>query len=157
VFFSLTRGDSLASTPHIRTHSLTCTHSLSHTPTRLSGHGGADHNCAEFCVTSHNFTFNTHANVRTFSEAGSALGCADHTPIGVVPNEYGTWLYGRDGWCDGLQVVPWRVDISAQLDLRPNATNLATYTALVVGKPPTGNEGSLVMQCYLSFFRASSL
>lgn len=23
---------------------------------------------------------------------------------GIVPNEHGTWQYGRNGWCDGQQV-----------------------------------------------------
>jgi len=119
----------------------------------IDGHGGADHNCAEFCETSHTFTFNGHTNRRSFSDAGSAFGCANRTPIGVVPNQYGTWLYGRDGWCDGLEVIPWRQDITSQLFLQANRTNTASYTALVVGKPPTGNEGYIVMQTYLSFFR----
>ena len=25
---------------------------------------------------------------------------------GIVPNEHGTWQYGRNGWCDGQQVRP---------------------------------------------------
>lgn len=46
---------------------------------------------------------------------GSPLGCAMRVPEGGVPNEHGTWLYGRGGWCDGLQVDPWRTDITAQV------------------------------------------
>lgn len=28
---------------------------------------------------------------------------------GFVPNEHGTWQYGRNGWCDGAEVprAPW--------------------------------------------------
>ena len=25
---------------------------------------------------------------------------------GIVPNEHGTWQYGRNGWCDGQQARP---------------------------------------------------
>ncbi len=47
--------------------------------------------------------------------AGSPLGCAMRVSEGAVPNEHGTWLYGRAGWCDGLQVDPWRTDITSQV------------------------------------------
>lgn len=47
--------------------------------------------------------------------SGSPLGCTNLVKDGAVPNEYGTWLYGRGGWCDGLQVDPWRIDITAQV------------------------------------------
>ena len=46
---------------------------------------------------------------------GTALGCAMRVGEGAVPKEHGTWLYGRGGWCDGLQVDPWRIDITKQV------------------------------------------
>lgn len=49
--------------------------------------------------------------------SGSALGCALRVGEGGVPNEHGTWLYGRGGWCDGLQVNPWRIDVTSQVEL----------------------------------------
>ncbi|KAG9345206.1 hypothetical protein JZ751_009751 [Albula glossodonta] len=52
---------------------------------------------------------------RSSNYSGSALGCAARVVEGAVPNEHGTWLYGRGGWCDGLQVNPWIIDISSQL------------------------------------------
>lgn len=39
-----------------------------------------------------------------FPTAGTQFGCADAVPNGSVPNEHGTWMYGRNGWCDGQQV-----------------------------------------------------
>ena len=33
-------------------------------------------------------------------------------PMGSEPNEHGTWLYGRDGWCDGQNVRPWITDVT---------------------------------------------
>ena len=32
--------------------------------------------------------------------------------LGVVPNQYGTWPYGRAGWCPGQQVEWWEVDVT---------------------------------------------
>jgi len=37
--------------------------------------------------------------------AGTLWGCADRVAQGSVPNEHGTWQYGRAGWCDGQQVT----------------------------------------------------
>lgn len=48
--------------------------------------------------------------------SGTPLGCTTRVKEGAVPNEHGTWLYGRAGWCDGLQVNPWRVDVTKQVN-----------------------------------------
>ncbi|KAJ0066633.1 hypothetical protein NL108_016476, partial [Boleophthalmus pectinirostris] len=81
----------------------------------VTGHGSDENGCGEFCVTSHHFTVNSVYNhTLTFDTAGSPLGCTLKVPDGAVPNEHGTWLYGRGGWCDGLQVAPWRVDLTKQ-------------------------------------------
>lgn len=64
----------------------------------ITGHGSDNNNCCEFCVTSHHFIVNGIPHVLTFSEAGTPMGCADEVDEGVVPNEHGTWLYGRGGW-----------------------------------------------------------
>ena len=58
------------------------------------------------------------------------MGCAEEVDTGVVPNEYGTWLYGRDGWCNGREVAPWVVDVTADLRTAPRANATLTYTAL---------------------------
>ncbi|KAG8009787.1 hypothetical protein GBF38_013819, partial [Nibea albiflora] len=82
----------------------------------ITGHGSDDNNCGEFCVTSHHFLLNSvFNNTLEFDLAGTALGCTTRVKEGAVPNEHGTWLYGRAGWCDGLQVNPWRVDVTRQV------------------------------------------
>ncbi len=53
--------------------------------------------------------------VVTFLLSDNQLGCADKVPYGVEPNEHGTWLYGRDGWCDGQDVKPWIIDVTSQV------------------------------------------
>ena len=70
----------------------------------VAGHGYDQNQCAEFCSSGHHFTVNGREHVLTFSTAGTHWGCADRVAAGSVPNEHGTWQYGRAGWCDGQQV-----------------------------------------------------
>ncbi|KAK3106688.1 hypothetical protein FSP39_025233 [Pinctada imbricata] len=72
----------------------------------ITGHGSDENGCGEFCVTSHHFDVNGHVSNIMFSEAGTPFGCAEQVLTGVEPNEHGTWLYGRNGWCDGRNVFP---------------------------------------------------
>ena len=56
------------------------------------------------------------------------LGCAAQVQDGVTPNQYGTWNYGRAGWCPGGAVAPWIVDVTA--GLRPGMKAVIAYAAL---------------------------
>jgi hypothetical protein len=122
--------------------------------TVITGHGSDNHNCGEFCVTSHHFAFNNNsAWNQTFVEAGTELGCSRHVMQGVEPNEYGTWLYGRDGWCDGLQVPPYVVDVTSQLSsLQPNSV---VYYGWYKGATPNPSVGGayMVLATYVSFYQ----
>ncbi|KAG5271644.1 hypothetical protein AALO_G00182310 [Alosa alosa] len=120
----------------------------------ITGHGSDEYGCGEFCVTSHHFLVNgIYNNTRIFDSAGSALGCALRVAEGAVPNEHGTWLYGRGGWCDGLQVNPWRVDLTNQLDW--SGANSIHYFGLYEGMDPnpSSNPGYIVMCSYLVFYK----
>nr|CAB3262253.1 uncharacterized protein LOC100179023 [Phallusia mammillata] len=119
----------------------------------ITGHGSDNNNCAEFCVTSHHFSINNKTYIRTFTNAGTPLGCAHRVPQGVVPNEHGTWLYGRDGWCDGQQVDPWVIDIT--MDVKSSSSNTVTYKGLFNGKDPnpTQNPGVIKMVSYLVYYK----
>jgi hypothetical protein len=110
----------------------------------ITGHGwGTDaSNCAEFCETQHRFSIRVGMDVdgETFvaneealyehklTDAGSDLGCASKVQDGVTPNQYGTWNYGRAGWCPGGAVSPWVVDISK--GIRPGMKAMIGYAAL---------------------------
>ncbi|XP_035698307.1 uncharacterized protein LOC118431301 [Branchiostoma floridae] len=119
----------------------------------ITGHGSDENGCGEFCVTSHHFVVNNHTNVRVFKIAGTPLGCADRVPEGVTPNEHGTWLYGRDGWCDGQEINPWVVDVTSQVSFtKPN--NVSYYGWYNGGDPnPQQNPGYIIMYSYLVFYR----
>jgi hypothetical protein len=91
-----------------------------------------------------------HEFVRVFDMAGTPNGCADMVSRGSEPNEHGTWLYGRDGWCDGEPVAPWVQDITRQMDIRPGQTNSISYKGYYNGTDPrpTNNEAYLIMSSY---------
>ena len=121
----------------------------------ITGHGSDNNNCAEFCVTSHHFIINEkHKNTRIFDTAGTATGCADKVSEGSEPNEHGTWLYGRDGWCDGQNVSPWVEDITTQVNI--GKENTIRYYGYYNGTDPNPvmNPGNVIMYSYLVLYSA---
>ncbi|KAG7474349.1 Peptide-N4-N-acetyl-beta-D-glucosaminylasparagine amidase F [Solea senegalensis] len=122
----------------------------------ITGHGYDENRCCEFCVTSHHFIINaTFNNSLIFDSAVSPLGCATQVKEGAVPNEYGTWLYGRGGWCDGLQVAPWRTDVTKQLDLSGSESNTVFYFGLFEGRNPDPSQepGYIIMSSFFVFYK----
>lgn len=105
----------------------------------LTGHGfGKDTlNCAEFCNHTHHFAVNGVEYVKEHPEGASIEAnffvCAAKVREGVVPNQYGSWAYGRAGWCPGQDVPPWRVDITSSITR--GVTNTITYQGLLAGEP----------------------
>eukprot|EP00658_Telonema_sp_P-2_P004016 TRINITY_DN11503_c0_g1_i1.p1 TRINITY_DN11503_c0_g1~~TRINITY_DN11503_c0_g1_i1.p1 ORF type:complete len:241 (-),score=40.71 TRINITY_DN11503_c0_g1_i1:239-961(-) len=101
----------------------------------ISGHGSGQHSCGEFCATLHHFTLNHQVFLKNNSlpDTNPQRGCSQFVSTGVVPNEFGTWLYGRDGWCNGHPVELWRADVTAAIQPGLNAL---TYTALWNGSYP---------------------
>ncbi|XP_005751547.1 uncharacterized protein LOC102206249 [Pundamilia nyererei] len=122
----------------------------------ITGHGSDENGCGEFCVTSHHFVINAaYNNTHVFDSAGTALGCAMRVKEGAVPNEHGTWLYGRGGWCDGLQVNPWRVDVTKQLNMSRSESNTVVYFGLFNGRDPNPAQqpGYIIMTSSLVFYK----
>jgi len=110
----------------------------------ISGHGwGAEvENCAEFCNHTHHFTINGTEFVKEHPQAGMVRGCIDQISAGTTPNQFGTWPYGRGGWCPGMQVDPWIVDVTEQL--QAGATTTIGYRGLFNGAdyvPTPSNSG----------------
>jgi hypothetical protein len=100
--------------------------------TYITGHGwGAEvENCAEFCNHTHHFEINGTEYVKEHEVAGADKGCLEQIGDGVVPNQYGTWPLGRAGWCPGLDVKPWVVDIT---DVLLSGENTISYRGLFEG------------------------
>ena len=105
----------------------------------ITGHGWGSagcYNCAEFCNSRHDFTVN--GGTGNFSKAHPNASdnnyCMELETIvqGVVPNQYGTWGYGRAGWCPGMDVAPYIVDVTSYVDI--GEENVIDYDACrVVG------------------------
>ena len=49
----------------------------------------------------------------------------------MAPNQFGTWRFGRAGWCPGGAVRPVVIDVTAAL--RPGLSAVVTYHGLVNG------------------------
>lgn len=98
----------------------------------LTGHGGADlANCSEFCNHTHHISVNgLPEHLRAHPEAGNDYGCMNRVLEGVVPNQAGTWVFGRAGWCPGLDVPPWTIDITSEVR---KGWNELTYKGLFNG------------------------
>lgn len=121
----------------------------------ITGHGFGDtpENCAEFCDHQHAFTFNdTTTHTKEHPEANLQFGCADQVADGTVPNQSGTWVYGRSGWCPGLEVRPWEVDITD--DVTIGEENQVSYLGFVNGNiwKPGGTGANVRMQSYLVYY-----
>lgn len=101
----------------------------------ITGHGWGSElaNCAEFCNHTHHFTVNGKEFVREHPTAGHPTGCADQVGIGTVPNQFGTWPIGRAGWCPGLDVKPFRVDVTQAIKAGGEA--VVSYKGLFQGAP----------------------
>jgi len=107
--------------------------------TVITGHGmSMPGNCAEFCNTHHHFYVNGTENIRDFPEAGSLWGCQNDVVNGTVPNQYGTWWYGRGGWCPGRHVPVVMIDVTAQVS--PGADNLFEYEGFYNWAPYEGDN-----------------
>ena len=123
----------------------------------ITGHGfGGDWaNCAEFCNHTHHFSVNEgKEQVKEHPYAGTGTGCAMKVNEGVVPNQFGTWPFGRGGWCPGWDVEPFVADFTADV---VDGKNIITYEGLHMGKDfdPSGNRGANIrMKSYLVYWAA---
>jgi len=120
----------------------------------ITGHGAETGQCAEFCNHTHHFALNGgKKHSLEFPMAQSADGCRKRVGEGVVPNQHGTWYFGRGGWCPGLDVPPFLADMTA--DAKVGMDNTLTYQALIGTTPPAPmtNYGNVHMTTYLVFWR----
>lgn len=119
----------------------------------VTGHGSATSQCAEFCNHGHHFAFNGHDHLVDFPEARSPDGCVERVDQGVVPNQHGTWYFGRGGWCPGWDVRPVVIDVTSEL--RAGAENELSYTATVDGRviSSMAGYGNIVLTSYLVLSR----
>ncbi len=117
-----------------------------------TGHGMSDDgNCAEFCDHSHHFTVNGSEWVQDLDDPGLSSGCADKVSDGVVPNQAGTWWFGRGGWCPGQRVDPFTVDVTEVVS--PGSPATVLYQAMREGREPSDGSGNIVHNSWLVYYR----
>lgn len=119
----------------------------------ITGHGSETNQCAEFCNHTHHFFVNGAEHTLAFPEARSNFGCAERVNAGVVPNQHGTWYFGRGGWCPGADVRPFIADLTA--NLRAETENELSYQALIGTTAPIAGRsyGNIAMSSYLVFWQ----
>jgi hypothetical protein len=123
----------------------------------LSGHGGsADtrQQCAEFCDHQHEFSLNGGpAHTKSHPEAHDQRGCQKTVGDGTIPNQYGTWIYGRGGWCPGSRVPRWTADLTS--DAQMDGANTLNYKIQVDGADynPAATDASIDHSVYLVFYK----
>ena len=130
----------------------------------ISGHGWGSagcFNCCEFCNSRHIFSINggVYEFNQSFPNASSNTHCMDPETIqttGVIPNQYGTWGYGRAGWCPGRDVKPYIMDITEHIIAGDD--NVIDYNACrvsgnsCVSPPPCAGDGycpEIAMSSYI--------
>jgi hypothetical protein len=113
----------------------------------ISGHGADFQQCAEFCDHHHLFDVNGTIFEQGYPMVGDQLGCAKQIDKGVVPNQWGTWWYGRGGWCPGQQVEPFRNDVTAIAPAGTTAT--VRYDAYLGADIPSAGAGNINLTSYI--------
>ena len=100
----------------------------------ITGHGwscGGTFQCAEFCNSQHMLSINggVYDFQIAFPNGDDNDYCIQPEAIidGTIPNQYGTWGYGRAGWCPGQDVRPWITDITDYVSIGDE--NVMEYSA----------------------------
>lgn len=112
----------------------------------ITGHGSDAEGCAEFCPTTHVFQVGSTNVSVSFSDAGDFWGSTYSILDGTIPNQHGTWAFGRDGWYDGNKVRQWRQDVTS-LAVGKGDVNVQ-YWGLFRGASPAVTGGSAVIDMW---------
>ena len=112
----------------------------------ITGHGFDQdaENCAEFCDHEHHYYLGQNHVYEWHPIVHDSRGCENEVSNGVTANQFGTWPYGRAGWCAGQDVKQWTYDITSWLDMA-GGNNHITYKGLFNGQeyqPINTNGGS---------------
>jgi hypothetical protein len=119
----------------------------------ITGHGmDGSNNCAEFCNHGHTFSIDSQSWSRAFPEAEVQDACeADIGVGGTVPNQLGTWWFGRGGWCPGRHVDPWVIDATAEAPA--GSTVEVRYTGDYEGGAIPDTSGNIAMNSWMVIHR----
>ena len=116
----------------------------------ITGHGMATNNCAEFCNHQHYFSVGGAVHAKTHDVVGDQVGCIAQIENGMVPNQGGTWWFGRGGWCPGQQVDPFVVDVTE--NVTPGESVTVGYEAKMNGGAIPDGSGNIRMSSWMVFY-----
>lgn len=116
----------------------------------ITGHGGETQNCAEFCNHQHEYLVDGRSYFREHPDIGNDRACEQRVSEGVVPNQSGTWWFGRGGWCPGQRVTPWDVDLSDVAT--PGESINIEYFGYLGGQNPPANAGNIRMSSWIVIY-----
>ena len=108
----------------------------------ITGHGfNKDNaNCAEFCDHEHHYFMNSQTTYEWHPIVHDSEGCEKEVGNGVVANQFGSWPFGRAGWCAGQDVKQWTYDISSWSDMQ-GGNNHLTYKGYFNGQEYVPSDG----------------
>ena len=109
----------------------------------ITGHGFNQDtaNCAEFCDHQHYYTMGQHQTYEWHPIVYNNEGCENEVRNGVVANQFGSWPFGRAGWCAGQDVKQWTYDITDWVDNSTNNTNHLVYRGYYNGAEYVPSDG----------------
>ena len=109
----------------------------------ITGHGFNQDtaNCAEFCDHQHYYTMGEHEAHEWHPIVYDNEGCENEINNGVVANQFGSWPFGRAGWCAGQDVEQWTYDITDWVEQGSNNTNHLTYRGYYNGQEYVPSDG----------------
>ena len=109
----------------------------------ITGHGFNQDtaNCAEFCDHQHYYTMGQHQTYEWHPIVYNREGCENEVRNGVVANQFGSWPFGRAGWCAGQDVKQWTYDITDWVDNSTNNTNHLVYRGYYNGAEYVPSDG----------------
>tara|TARA_B100001564_G_scaffold103462_1_gene85403 strand:- start:7946 stop:10981 length:3036 start_codon:yes stop_codon:yes gene_type:complete len=109
----------------------------------ITGHGFNQDtaNCAEFCDHEHHYTMGQHQTYEWHPIVYNSEGCENEVNNGVVANQFGSWPFGRAGWCAGQDVKQWTYDITDWVDNSTNNTNHIVYRGYYNGAEYVPSDG----------------
>lgn len=114
----------------------------------ITGHGQEASNCAEFCNHQHEFIVEGRSFYREHNDTiGDDQGCLARVDDGVVPNQWGTWWFGRGGWCPGQEVEPFVVDLTELAT--PGEDINVDYFGWLAGRTPPDGSGNIQLRTFV--------
>lgn len=104
----------------------------------ITGHGGDNQNCAEFCPNTYTLNLNNAALVQQ-NFWNDQCGFNNYYP------QNGTWVYDRAGWCPGDLVNPYR-HVLTGIDANDSYTLNATFPSYTSHPSSSGSQASYIIE-----------